>query len=228
MITTLNSKELTEYIKNQLDTFFPDKYHFCGNDVDSAVRLALDRTEYCFNNIIRKPYFQNNNAHFSHLHSDQYGQFLYFLSNSLWTISENKVLCDKLVFLNKLLNNYFFTYKCPLPDIFFFNHPVGTILGNASYSNYLIVCQNVTVNTGTEQNGKHFPEIGEKVFLSAGCKIIGDYSIGDHVIIGVDAVVYKREIPSNSFVIRDNDGKITIKPYNKQKNSIINTFFKIK
>ena len=43
--------ELKQYIGAQLNNFFPDKYHFDGVDVNSALNSALQRTEYCFKHI---------------------------------------------------------------------------------------------------------------------------------------------------------------------------------
>ena len=132
------------------------------------------------------------------------------------------MICDKLIYLNKILNGFFYSYKCELPDIFFFNHPVGSIIGNAAYSDFLVVSQNVTINTGSGELGEPSPSIGKFVFLAAGAKIIGDFPIGDHVAIGVDAMVYKKRIPSNSIVYRDETGEIIVRPYVKD---IAQTFF---
>lgn len=45
--------------------------------------------------------------------------------------------------------------------------------------------------------------IGNKVFIGAGTKIIGDVHIGDNVTIGQNCVITK-DIPSNSVVVQDN------------------------
>lgn len=212
VVTSLSTNELKKYIRNQLDHFFPDNYHFEGIDVDIALKLGLERTEFCFRHITLSPYtLSDGQANFNHLHSDQYGQFLFFLSNSLWKISQNKILCDKLIFLNKVLNGMFFSYKGGLPDIFLFGHAVGTIIGNASYSDFLVVFQNVTINTDQLQDGSPAPVLGKGLFLGAGAKIIGNKPIGDCVSIGVDALVYNQEIPANCVVIREPSGNISIK-----------------
>ena len=162
MITSLSINELKEYISHQLDCYFPDKYHFEGEDIDSAINLALDRLDYCFSHILLNGYRnEKNEATFNHLHSDQYSQFLYFLSNSLWKLSNNKPICDKLIFLNKVLNGMFYSYKCKLPNLFLFAHPVGTIIGNASYSDGLVIFQNVTINTDTDDKGNPAPSLGK-------------------------------------------------------------------
>ena len=217
MNTSMGTAELMTYIGRQMDHFFPDQYPFIGQDIDSAFHEALDRTEFCFRHISLPAYCQNGIASFSHLHSDQYSQFLFFLSNSLWKRSANKPICDKLILLNKLLNGMFYSYKCLLPNIFLFGHPVGTIIGNAVYSDFLVIFQNVTVNTDTDDQGNPAPELGKGLFLAAGAKIIGNKRIGDRVSIGVDALVHQTEIPDDSVVIRANDGVVQIQPRKKHQ-----------
>lgn len=219
MVTTLSTDELKGYLARQLEIFFPDgttdKY-FKGSDVDFALQLALERLENCFKHINYKGYSDDNGqTYFSHLHSDQYSHFLYYFMNSLWEESANKVICDKVLLLNKFLNNIFVSYKCKLPDIFLIDHPIGTVLGNAEYSDYLCVLQNVTVNTGESADGSLAPKLGKGLFLCAGAKIIGNETIGDRVTLGVDAVVYKRAIGNDKLVIRDAEGKIRIKDSTK-------------
>lgn len=204
--------ELQEYLASQLEHFFPDKYKFKGNDIDIAMKLALERLENCFKYINIPAYSDNKGqTFFSYLHSDQYAHFLYYLSNSLWKISQNKPICDKLIYLNKALNGFFYSYKGSLPDIFFLGHPVGSVLGNANYSDFLVVFQNVTVNTSIDGEGNTAPVLGKGLCLSTGAKIIGNKSIGDCVSIGVDAVVYNQEIEADKVVIREPSGKIVVR-----------------
>lgn len=216
MQMSLSQEELKIYIQQQLRNYFPDKYEFRGNDIDSALARALERTEKCFSVINNTAYSdERGQAYFSHLHSDQYAQFLYYLSNSLWDISQNKPICDKLIFLNKALNGFFYSYKGKLPDIFFFVHPVGTVIGNADYSDFLVVSQNVTINTGEDKDGKLVPKLGKGLYLAAGAKIIGNETIGDRVSIGVDAVVYNQPVPDDRVVERTQDGCILVRDRRK-------------
>jgi serine O-acetyltransferase len=212
MIMSLNREELKTYLGAQLDTFFPDKYRFEGPDVDSAIDLGLERLERCFKEITFPAYSDDfGQTYFSHLHADQYAQFLYFFSNSLWKMSQNKPVCDKIMYLNRTLNNFFFSYKGGLPDIFFLGHPIGTVIGNAKYSDYLVILQNVTVNTDTDDDGNPAPALGKGLFLAAGAKIIGNKPIGDRVSISVDTVVYDQEIGDDKIVTTGSDGSIEIK-----------------
>ena len=82
-------------------------------------------------------------------------------------------------------------------------------MGNADYSDFLVLFQNVTINTAGDER-QLLPKIGKGVFLGAGAKIIGDKPIGDGVSIGVDALVYNQAIPDNKVVIRNADGCIEI------------------
>ena len=68
--------ELQEYLASQLEHFFPDKYKFKGNDIDIAMKLALERLENCFKYINIPAYSDNKGqTFFSYLHSDQYAHF---------------------------------------------------------------------------------------------------------------------------------------------------------
>lgn len=215
MELSLEKQDLKLYLKNQLENHFPDgltKRYYEGEDVDFAFEEALYRLENCFKYIALPAYSNEDGSQtfFSHLHSDQYAQFLYFFMNSLWKRSQNRIICDKTMLLLRELNSIFMTYKCEMPDIFLFSHAVGTVIGNAQYSDYLLVLQNVTINTGVEKERMGTLKLGKGVSLLAGAKIISDEPIGDRVNIGVDAVVYKKAIEDDKSVIRDRNGKIVM------------------
>ena len=139
----------------------------------------------------------------------------------------DKNICDKLILLNKAQSGMWVSYKNNLPDIFIFFHPVGTVLGNNNYSNYLAVFQNVTINTisSDEKTNEYLQTFGKGLVLATGAKIIGNVQIGDWVSVGVDACVYKQDIPSNHIVFRDKDGSINMKEYDTKKFLLENLFF---
>lgn len=227
MQLSMQADDLKRYLENQLDIFFPDGYKMQGKDVDSAFSLGLERLENCFKYIAFPAYCDDGGqTYFSHLHADQYAQFLYFFSNSLWKISENKPICDKVMALNRALNNFFFSYKGQLPDIFFLGHPIGSILGNAVYSDYLVVFQNVTINTSADEDGNPSPILGKGLFLGAGAKIIGNKRIGDRVSISVDTVVYNQEIPDDKVVLKNNFGEIKVTD-RKKKCCMAQNYFRV-
>jgi serine O-acetyltransferase len=97
-------------------------------------------------------------------------------------------------------------YDAMLPDIFLLLHVVGTVLGKATYANYLVVRQNCTIGA----LGYEYPVLGEKLILSAGASIIGGCRIGTNVMLGPGCTVMKEDIPDNSLVTRQ--GENTLKP----------------
>lgn len=227
MILSLSQSDLLDYIRAQLHHFFPDQYDFHGKDVDISFHLALERMENCIKAIALPGYHNDaGNPFFYHLHADQYSQFIYFLGNSLWMQSQNKPLCDKLLQLNRVLFSVFISYKCLMPEHFVLGHPVGTILGNAAYHDYLVVLQGVTVNTNQDESGNPAPILGKGLYLGANSKIIGNKSVGDRVSLGVGTLVYQQDIPDDSVVTRDKSGSCTIHR-RKKKYCMAQSFFNV-
>jgi len=70
----------------------------------------------------------------------------------------------------------------------------GMIIGCKSMGNYCSANGGVIVgNKGSDDN---IATIGNYVTLSIGCKVYGKITIGDHVIIAPNSVVFK-DVPSN-------------------------------
>jgi serine O-acetyltransferase len=224
---SLSVSELKQYIERQLDNMFPDgKYA----DVPVvALDTAIQRCEYNFTRINNAAYSDEaGQSYFNHLHSDQYSMLLYFIGNEMYRqglIAGERSVCDKLTLLNRTMSGAFIPYKITLPDIFFWGHPVGTVLGYAEYSNYLILMQNITVSSGTDYDnikasGETCPVLGEYLQLCSGSKIVGRPIIGDNVTIGVNAVCHGQDIPDNCTLYADKiTGTTIIKERNKPSSS---------
>lgn len=201
MKLSLSVEELKSYLGKQLDNYFPDgltEKYFRGEDVDRAIRQGLERVEYCFKHVNMEAYSNDRGeTFFSHLHIDQYSAFLYYFMNTLWQNGGNEDICRKVMSLNRALSGVYVTYKTKLPDIYLTYHSAGTVLGEASYSNYFIALQNVTINTG----GGGTPHLGKGLYMAAGSSIIGVESVGDWVAVGVNTTVYNQKIGDNKLVI---------------------------
>ncbi len=177
--------------------------------------IVLERLEICISSIDAPNYHDRfGNTLFSYLHADHYVTYLYFLSNTIWKEYQEKIISDKIMYLNRSLHGIYISYKCQLPDHFYLSHPVGTVLGNADYGDFLVVLQNVTVNTSL--NGGKVPKIGKGCFLSAGCGIIGNEDIGDRVSLGVGTVVFQTYIPDDS-VVKVKEGSFCSIEHRKSK-----------
>ena len=76
------------------------------------------------------------------------------------------------------------------------DHPVGSVIGRAHYSNGFTFGQNCTVGN----NKGIYPVIGENITLCANSAIIGNCHIGDNVTVGAYACVKDQDVPANSIV----------------------------
>lgn len=162
-----------------------------------SVGSALLRCEYCFVNTDNKYYHAKGGVYFNPFHSGQYSIFLYYLSNSVFVKGEAFTsLADRIYYLNKALNGLDLFYEVCMPDIFFLDHPVGSVLGRANYGERFSFSQNCTVGN----NKGVFPTIGDGVSMMSGSKILGASEIGDNVIISAGCYVKDTCVPSNSVV----------------------------
>lgn len=216
MQTSLTSKELHNYLSSQIKHFIPDNIFVDGMIRDEDIQISLDKCDNCFKHINNSLYSRivgggEIESIFSHLHADQYAQFLVYLANYIWNTRHDKIICDRIMYLNRILHSFMMSYKAKIPDIMLFGHPVGAVIGNADYSNYLYISQNCTINTGSlAEDGSYTPKIGNYFFIGAGAVLIGNEPIGDNCSIGANAMLYNTALEDNSIVI-NNNGKIEIR-----------------
>ncbi|MBH2032234.1 MAG: hypothetical protein I8H93_19070 [Pseudomonadales bacterium] len=203
---------LTSLVKQQINNNF-----FLEVDeeatLNNSIQTALKKSEYCFNHTNNKYYKKNNTAYFNPYHSGQYSIFLYFLSRTLYEENHKpSILADKVYYLNKLLNGLDIYYEVQMPDIFLLDHPLGSVLGRATYGNFFTFSQQCTVGN----NKGLFPVIGEHVTMYSGSKIIGKCLIGNNVKISANTYIKDTDIPNNSIVFGSSPNLIVKKHANKE------------
>lgn len=160
---------------------------------------VIHRLEGCFSKIKNKYYnFSDNTPLINCTHSAQYLSYLYFYSNIIYHFDKREKgnLCDKIYYLNKIMNSVELYYAVELPDVFFCDHPLGAVMGRAKYSNYFQFAQGCTVGN----NYGNYPLIGEYVRLCPNSMIIGKCRIGNHVILSVGSIVKDEDIEDNTIV----------------------------
>jgi len=106
-----------------------------------------------------------------------------------------------------------------LPDNFLLVHPLGSILGNAQYGDYMVVYQGVTIGGNPRLE---YPVIGEGSIFYAGAKVIGNSNIGDNVIIGAGVTINNEEIPNNTICFLN---KNNLREFKSNKQSNIKRYF---
>lgn len=163
---------------------------------DYIVDFALQRLENCFSRIRLKYFSQNGRAVFNHLHGDHFAMYLWFLANSSWQLGGEDETPTRLSIVNKALHGIDLFYNVQMPEIFLLVHPVGTVLGRASYSDYLVVYQNCTIGS----DGFSYPTFGGSAILYSGSSVIGDCHVGDNVVFGANASIVRQSVPANSRV----------------------------
>jgi len=189
--TTLAPAALAEYVTRQLASFFPDGDE--GREVRGVLGDVLGRMEHCVRHVRMKGWCDGTGPRFNHLHTDQYAVFLYYLSNTAHR-KGMVTLAAKAYALNKALHGLDAFYEVELPSIFAVVHPVGTVLGRASYGDHFCSFQNVNVGADFDEN---HPVIGKGVVMYGGARVIGTARIGDNCIIAAGCSIIGGEVSDN-------------------------------
>lgn len=150
--------------------------------------VVEERVIHCFSEIDNKYFLNDRRIFFSPYHSGQYLIYLYYFSNSCSSV--NTELADKLYYLNKILHSCDIYHEVKLPKSFFLEHPVGTVLGRATYGNNFFAMQNCTIGG----NKGVYPSIGNNVTLYSGAKILGNSRIGNNVTLSANTYVKDTDI----------------------------------
>ena len=123
--------------------------------------------------------------------------------------------------MNKALHGLDVYYQVELPDIFSWQHPVGTVLGRARYSNYAFFYQRCTVGGNIELD---YPTFEEGVVLYGDTAVIGKSHIQRNTWVSVGTKVLDDSPPPDS-VLFGRSPALIAKP---TRRSVMNTLFGIK
>lgn len=170
--------------------------------LNDAIDFSVNRIEACFGRIANKYYsgFDGSTV-FDPFHSCQYTTFLYYLSHHLGLQYPDSNLASKVYYLNKTMNGCDLFHAIKLPDVFFMEHPVGSVMGRANYSNYFAFQQGCTVGGNRDAFGVlHYPRLGEYVWLFANATVIGRSHIGNNVFVAAGTFIKDTDVPDNTIV----------------------------
>ena len=196
MKLSIEKAALINYVTRQLTLFYPDDTEV-NLGLTQIMPIVIERMEHCFSHIHKKYYIDQGQAVFNHLNADHYAMFLYWVSNEAWR-QGYILIAEKAFLLNKALHGIDAFYSIALPDVFLFVHPVGTILGNASYADFLVVYQNVTV--GADIAGI-YPNFGKGNVLYSKSSVIGQSTMGNNVSIATHSFVRNRDVPDDIVIV---------------------------
>jgi len=209
--------ELVQLVEHQIQNLFRFDRKADAPVLHESVLQALARCEKCFSATPNKYYRTDSATMFNPYHSGQYAIFLYYLSRSIFTTHHDvaKSLADRVYYLNRALNAVDLFYEVELPDIFFLDHPVGSVMGRASYGDYFSFAQNCTVGN----NKGVYPVIGRHVTMMTGSTVIGKSNVGDHVVLSAGSLVKDADIPSGSLVF-GRSPHLVVKSYNQESDQL--------
>lgn len=196
---SVSVNDICRIMTKQINNIIPDLEQVSFEDLLPYSENALKRTFNCFKGIRNKYYHEGNETYFNHLHSDHYCSFLYFVSNEAF-LNKNEKLATKVFLLNKYLHSLDLYFSVSMPEVFMLVHPVGTVIGNAHYSNKIVIYQNCSIGSIFKDGKYIYPNFGENVVLYAKTSIIGDCSVGKNVIFGANSFVINSVIPDNCIV----------------------------
>lgn len=164
--------------------------------INFVLPIAVERTKESLKAFNNKYYNGNINPY----NSVMYCNFLYWLARAVYDEKGACESADKVYYLNKALNAIDIYYEVELPRIWSCEHPVGSILGRASYSDGFFFSQGCTVGGNYNSGILYYPVIGKDVVMLSNSKIVGDSHIGNNVILSANSYVINRDIPDNSIV----------------------------
>lgn len=155
---------------------------------------VLEKIKICFLGVDNKYFQRGENAYFSYSHSGQYLIYLYFFSKNFANLKHP--LKDKFYYLNKIMHGVDLYSEIDLPSVFFFEHPLGLVLGRAKYGENFFAMQGCTVGG----NKGIYPTIGNNIKMFSDSKILGNCTIGDNVWVSANTYVKDTNVPPNTIV----------------------------
>ena len=195
MIQTLNNNQLEKYVSKQLNNFFPDDE--LNTHLQEIIDQALKKVEYSFKHISLSYYSKNGETFFNHLNADHYTIFIYYCSNLAFKKNDIS-LASKFFYLNKVLHSFHCMYDTQLPDIFIVTHGVGTVLGKAEYSDYLVVTQGCTIGANGDWK---YPTLSKYIILYPNSSILGSSIVAKNVILSNNSMLLNGTITTGSLVV---------------------------
>ena len=190
----LSFKELISVTAHQLKNL----YVLSQNESDVLLSSGgvHEQTLHCLSRSGGK-YFQ---GYVDPYNSVMYCIWLYWLSRFAY-LRDEVHLADKIYCLNKALHSVELFYAVELPSVWSCEHPLGSVMGRATYGDGFFFYQGCTVGGNRDREGiLHYPVLGRNVTMYSDSKIIGKSIVGDNCIISANTYIKDAFIPADSMV----------------------------
>lgn len=204
MILEIDKQVILTLVCRQVDNFFTisdDEIDAIKASFEAALTACEDNFIYSNNKYYAREVDGKKDTYFNPFHSVQWMTFLYYLGHLIYKKGSTTKICDKLYYLNKVMNGLDMFYAIEMPRHFGAEHPVGSVMGRAQYSDGFFFYQGCTVGGTRDKEGNlYYPIIKENVRMYANSSILGNCHIGCNVQIGAGALVKNQDIPDNCIV----------------------------
>jgi serine O-acetyltransferase len=203
MILAIEYKAILDLVCHQVNNMFtllPEERDEIVQSFDETLKVVEYNFNYSANKYYSRIIEKKKEVYFNPCHSVQWMIFLYNLSHIIYVKGTKTMICDKIYYLNKLLNGVDLFYAIELPSLWGAEHPLGSIMGRAHYSNQFYFFQGCTVGGTGELGNEVYPVIGENVCMYSHSSILGNCHIGKNVKVGAGTLIKDQDVPDNSLV----------------------------
>lgn len=204
MILEIDKTTILNLVFLQVDNIFTiseEEKEEIKDSFEDAIAACEENFVHSSNKYYSREINGKKEAFFNPFHSVQWMIFLYYIAHKIYKKGSRTKVCDKLYYLNKIMNGLDMFYAIELPKHFGAEHPVGTVMGRAQYGDYFFFYQGCTVGGFHKKDGSiAYPVIGDNVKMFANSTIIGSCHIGKGAKIGAGALVKNQDIPENAVV----------------------------
>jgi len=108
-----------------------------------------------------------------------------------------RALPNVIAQLNSVLHGIEIPPSVPIGPRLYIPHPYGTVVMAQRIGSDVTLVSNITIGL---RKGRTVPCIGDRVYVGAGARILGDVSVGNDVSIGANAVVIE-DVPDQSLAV---------------------------
>lgn len=212
MILEINKKAICDLVCRQVNNNFSlieEEKKEIEASLDEAVAACEENFLHSTNKYYAREIDGKKEAYFNPFHSVQWMIFLYYLGHIIYKKGSATKVCDKLYYLNKIMNGLDMFYAIEMPLHFGAEHPVGSVMGRATYGEDFFFFQGCTVGGYHKKDGSVvYPVIEKGVRMYANSTILGNCHIGTGVKVGAGAIIKNQDIPDNAIVFGESPNLI--------------------
>ncbi len=190
--------DVTNYLHSQLKSIFP------GDDLLVAEVLPYVGAAIIETMGIVDCLVDWRERGFNKLISWQYATFLYKLAHMCVRNGVNDAATDRLFLLNKALNGLDLHPNIELPKNFFLSHTNSAVFARASYSDYCVFHQGITVG----RKGDERPVMEEYLVMYPASMIIGNCYVRKNTVLAPGVRLIDTNTPGNCYVFEDGNGRV--------------------